>query len=221
MRHLTLILLLSNACILVPAQITAAKLIRHFTFDNDLVEAVNGNPPTQTIGTPKLVNGIEGQAIQLDGNSALVYDDYYELTLKEFTLSAWVYVENTEQAGNIAGRGTDIYWIFFNHGEIKSGFYDGKFQECYSGVYLQPKNWYFLAITYDGKTLRAYINDHLDTIKQVESAPRRLDEPFIIGAEGISPPRYFFEGMIDEVRLYDSALNRQELLNLYQKHSDD
>lgn len=193
----------------------STKLIRHFTFNEGFTETVYANEPTRIIGNPKQTSGISGQGLELDGNSALAYDDYFDLHLKQFTLSAWVKPKIKSHVGSIAGKGSDIYWIFYNHREIKSGFYDDKFHECCSGIYLEPDQWYFLAITYDGKTLRAYINHHLDSIKQVESKPRKFEGPFIIGAEGIDPSRYFFNGTIDEVRLYDGALSTKDLQKLY------
>jgi len=222
MKRINYTLIFSTVCIVLSLQALHAestKLIRHFTFDEGFAESVYGNEATRIIGNPTLTSGISGQGVELDGNSALAYDDYFDLHLEQFTLTAWVKPKIKNHAGNIAGKGSDIYWIFYNHGEIKSGFYDHKFHECYSGLYLEPDQWYFLAITYDGKTLRGYINHHLDSIKQVQSKPRKFEGPFIIGAEGVDPSRYFFNGTTDEVRLYDGPLSTSDLLKLYKKHS--
>lgn len=193
------------------------ELIRYVSFDGNFTEAMTGNDPAEIVGEPKLTDGISGQALELDGSSALIYDDYFDLNLDTFTLTAWVYPHEDAPSGNIVGKGADIYWLFLNHGEVKAGFYDDQFNEALSTTYLKKDRWYFLAVTYDGKILRLYVDHHLHWIVKIRSAPRRLKGPFIIGAEAQSPLRDFLNASIDEVRLYNGALDKSSIHLLYQR----
>ena len=194
--------------------------LRYFTFDEGFTESMNGYKPEKVIGNPSFVAGISGQALQLDGKSALIYDSSVDLNLEQFTLTSWLYFDDKKQSGSIVGKGDDSYWIFFNFGEIKSGFLDAKYHECRSGIYLQPQQWYFLSVTYDGVTLRSYVNDHLDSIKIVSSAPRKVKGALMIGAEGNTPPNHYFRGIIDEVRIYNESLSTAEIRSLYKLNSE-
>ena len=84
-----------------------------------------------------------------------------------------------------------------------------------SGVY-NKNNWTFICATYDGNYARLYINGNL-TIKdngygfgEIYYQPGGL----AIGREGDHSSNYF-EGIIDEVRLYNCALTENEISILY------
>lgn len=195
-----------------------AKLIRHFNFDEGFLESVYSNEPSEIVGSPTLIDGISGQAVRLDGQSALIYDDYFDLNVTTYTLTAWVNPDLQEQRALIVNRGTNNYWILFNQGEVRSGFYDKDRQEIYSATYLQPGTWYFIAVTYDGQAIRMYIDQHLHWMKKVEGRPRQIEEPFVIGAQPANKEiGNFFRGTIDEVRLYDGALSQAEVFELFKQ----
>lgn len=194
------------------------KLIRHYTFDSGFTESVYANGPVEIVGAPKLVDGISGQAVHLDGQSALIYDDYFDLNVTTYSLTAWVKPDVQEQLAVIVNRGLNNYWIFFNHGEIKAGFFDKDYQEIYSATYLQPGTWYFVAVTYDGQVIRLYIDHHLHWMKKTGGRPRQIEEPLVIGAQPTKSLGHFFKGTIDEVRLYDGALSQSEVLKLFEQY---
>ncbi|MEM1221480.1 MAG: LamG domain-containing protein [Verrucomicrobiota bacterium] len=205
-------------CVVTFTYAERPTLIRHFTFDDGFSESVYRNEPVEIVGNPGTVEGVSGEAVHLDGQSALVYDDYFDLNVEQFTFTAWVRLDEQEGLYAVVNKGVDAYWIFVNHGEVKGGFYDKKFYEAISGTYLQPGKWYFTAITYDGEMLRLFVDQHLHWIKKIEGKPRSVDGPLVIGAEPNQPHSYFFRGAIDEVRLYDGAISKAEMLKLYQEH---
>lgn len=192
------------------------KLIRYFSFDNNFLESVYGNEPTELIGTPELREGIVGQALFLNGSSALAYDDYFDLSLKQFTITAWIYSQTAPPNGMIASKGADSYWMFLNNGEVRAGFYNESYHEGYSGIYLKPDNWYFVAVSYDGTTVRVFVNNHLQWIKKDKSSLQHIDKPFYIGALNRRGIDDYYTGKIDEVRLYNGALSKAAILQLYQ-----
>ena len=63
---------------------------------------------------------------------------------------------------------------------------------------LKPKTWYHVARTFDGKALVFYKNGKLAGAKDN-----------LIGAHPI--PNNFFQGMIDDVAIFDGALLAEEI----------
>jgi len=79
---------------------------------------------------------------------------------------------------------------------------------------LTTNQWYHLAITYDGATLRFYLNGQLDANQaSVELHFGVVDEPLTIGADLPGGDEYF-NGTIREARLYGRALSGAEINTL-------
>ncbi len=88
-----------------------------------------------------------------------------------------------------------------------------------SSVALGADVWTHVAMTFDGTNLKLYINGNLDNTviseipnDKIKSNTKKL----IIGALSYNVPNYqLFKGAIDEVRIYDRALNDTEINELY------
>jgi hypothetical protein len=80
-----------------------------------------------------------------------------------------------------------------------------------------------LALTYDGRAVRSYVNGELDTSTPVEPAFRKVHDwpntKFVIGSAATTPcidwGDQYFDGLIDEVRVYSRALSTQNIRRLY------
>jgi concanavalin A-like lectin/glucanase superfamily protein len=69
--------------------------------------------------------------------------------------------------------------------------------------------WTHLALTYDGATLRLYVNGTQAASRAESSALQSVANPLWIG--GNSPYGEYFQGLIDEVRVYNRALAVSEI----------
>ncbi len=69
--------------------------------------------------------------------------------------------------------------------------------------------WTHLATTYDGTTLRLYVNATLVSSRAATGSILGTKKPLWIG--GNHPYGEYFQGVIDEVRVYDLALSPSEL----------
>jgi hypothetical protein len=81
---------------------------------------------------------------------------------------------------------------------------------------VQSNTWYHLAETYDGTTLKLYVNGSLDTQLAVTGPIITTTQPVRIGG-GSAPGTllYSFNGMIDEPSIYDRALSQAEIQAIY------
>ncbi|MGD0709588.1 MAG: LamG-like jellyroll fold domain-containing protein, partial [Bacteroidales bacterium] len=74
-------------------------------------------------------------------------------------------------------------------------------------------NWYFLACTYDGSYLNFYVNNNLIESKSVTGQINSYNTPLYFGGDptfsGYAP------GEIDDISIYNRALNTSEIAALY------
>ena len=79
-----------------------------------------------------------------------------------------------------------------------------------SGPTANPVNaWTHVALTYDGATLRLFVNGTQVASRATTGAIQTTDNPLWIG--GNSPYGEYFTGLIDEVRVYNRALTQAEI----------
>jgi hypothetical protein len=80
-----------------------------------------------------------------------------------------------------------------------------------SGVTLQSGNWYHLSATYDGTTLKLFINgeEKASTVRSISSPGGYTYLGRFMGGN------HFYGGLIDEVAIWDRALTLDEINNHY------
>jgi len=72
--------------------------------------------------------------------------------------------------------------------------------------------WTYVAATFDGSAAILYINGEFEKADYTISGTiRDNDRPVLIGASEFWTPR-FFDGIIDEVRIYNRSLTAEEIL---------
>src|SRR5262249_43959899 len=69
--------------------------------------------------------------------------------------------------------------------------------------------WSFLALTYDGRRMRLYVNARLVATRTVRGPLSTGRGPLRFGGNAVWSE--FFKGRLDELRLYDRALTAAEL----------
>lgn len=139
-----------------------------------------------------------------------------DLDLTEgFTLEAWI--RPTGSYGPLftdrfkSSTGYELYWEEWEEGNLVGGVvFDGGEEEAYvSAENETPANsWSYVALTSDGEELSLYVNGEL-----IESTPA-VDPPSTendLEIAGRSFYKEYFNGLIDNVRVYGRALNGAEL----------
>jgi hypothetical protein len=79
---------------------------------------------------------------------------------------------------------------------------------------IDSATWYHLAMTYDGFTMKSYVNGINDGSKVVTSKIRGSNTPLRIGLYEPTTAPARFPGQIDEVRIYSRALSEVEIATL-------
>ncbi|MBU0506332.1 peptidoglycan DD-metalloendopeptidase family protein [bacterium] len=170
-----------------------------------------------TIANATVVTGYTGYGLEFDGVSSFI-----ELgntsTLdadNELTLEAWVYPTNSSSSSyqRIIQRSASIWglyvqngWIIFYTDTTDSG---GVWQYC--RWWIQQDQWTHVAGVYDGNNMYIYRNGELkDTCVQTGALDTTYRDMYI-GANDNTPTQVF-EGIIDDVKVYRSALSGEEII---------
>ena len=165
-------------------------------------------------------SGAYGKALSFNGSDAVVtVDDSASLHLKRaMTLEAWV--KPSTVGGDwrdVVYKGNDAYYLEASSQAdglpMGGGSFNGAGGEgqVLGDDWLPTGAWSYLAVTYDGSMLRLYVDG-----KEVASKPQSgmlvaSRDPLQIGGDHIFGQ--YFDGTIDEVRVYDVALAPDAIQN--------
>ena len=87
------------------------------------------------------------------------------------------------------------------------------------GPSLSTDTWYFAAVTYDGETLKIYLNAiEEDSNSNPSGNLAHRSTKIHIGKAYDTANTELFEGIIDEVCIFNRALTQEEISDLYNNH---
>ncbi len=170
--------------------------------------------------------GRVGQAFAFDGISALVsVPDSPSLNPTDgLTLEARIRVSEFSENDSVAIAGKDDpysprqymlgignvsgEWVFRAHVGVPTGYHF-----CNGATALQKTTWYHVAMTYDGSVLKLFVNGRLDGSLAVSGPIVVTGHPLLVGGHASGP--WNFNGLVDELRLYNRALSSREILARY------
>ena len=201
-----------------------AEIVSHWTFDEGAGNTAYDSASDQhgTINGATWSEGIIGNCLSFDGNYDYVRisdSDTLDIT-SNLSIAMWIKTSGPE------GDGTQH--LFSNQRSISPhdgfsfkitsfGDYDGhlRFSSQESNLYSNRSaatgDWCHVAVTLSGGMARIYIDGQLDNSGYVGSH-RINDLDQVIGAT--YTPWYFFNGKIDDLRIYNHALSEQEITSI-------
>ena len=201
-------------------------LVAHWKFDGNTNDSAGTNNGS-LVGGPTFTTGKVSQALSFDG-----VDDYVEVPYQasiapqQLTFSTWVKANsfaNTDWNSAIGNQGRHEWSDgYYGLAVDTSGLViallnigDGSTNAFYlsSPSALSTGAWHHLAMTYENSTLRLYVNGSEVNNRTIGRIRTQSNLPLRIGQRGDAG--YFFNGQIDDVRIYNRALSAQEVLDIY------
>lgn len=164
---------------------------------------------------PQWVDGKYGKALQFDGS-----DDYVDcgndssLNLdNEVTVEAWVKPIAVPSSGEGLASKADLSYglTYYVNGQVYFYTYSGSH---FSTTSLPTGEWSHVVGTYDGTTRRLYVNGVLKDEDNDPGLSLSSSAKFKIGYYS-----GYFNGLIDEVRIYNRALSEAEIKAIYQNNT--
>jgi uncharacterized repeat protein (TIGR01451 family) len=202
-------------------------LVGHFKMDEGsgtrLRDLSGFGNDADLVGNPGWTPGVKQLALDLDGSTHAVIADQAQLDVTSgLTLSAWIQpLAQTEQyLVNRAGAGVDGYtfglssyasatpgavFLRFNQATFGDAFLLNSLSQYPTGAY----TWMHVAATYDGTTMRMYINgvEENAIVGPASIAANAIDLGIGANADGTNP----FSGTLDDLKIYSRALSAAEI----------
>jgi chitodextrinase len=174
-----------------------------------------GNTGTVS-NTTWTTSGKYGSALVFNGTSARVtipHSASLALTTG-MTLEAWVYPTNVSAAWrDVIMKGSDEYYLeaSSSQGPPATGGKPNIGGSLIGSAALPANTWSHLAGTYDGTTLRLYVNGVQVASRAQTGSIATTTNPLQIGGDSFFGQ--YFQGTIDEVRIYNRVLTSTEIQN--------
>ncbi len=212
-----------------------SNLVAYYNFDQisgtttlpDLAGGDNNGTLTNMTGSEWAASGavVIPPGNTLDFNGANQYVDCGTgINPSVFTIESWVKL-NTLSDGVIASKiNSDLGYYYQNFelrttasGNINFMVPDGSsWLSVTSAATIIAGIWYHIAGTYDGTTAKIYINGVQDSntlSNSTYASTDNADTNFTIGTRSLGSSSLFFNGQIDEVRLWNIARTQTDIQN--------
>jgi hypothetical protein len=204
------------------------KLVARYGFDenyNDLSEFKNDGTLTGSSDSVSFTWGALGKAAKFTGNSLLEVKDNDSLDIdKAFTISSWILKDKVEfnpiiykYGSSLGSNPEDSCYSLVDQGPVWMNTSD--ISENNKGVYnlgtekvVQGGIWYFYTATFDGKTVRTYINGDVRRTLDFPGIVSHSTGPLYIAGDMKSR---FLKGQLDDLRISNYALTSDEVKSLY------
>jgi len=184
-----------------------------------LIFSQSGNVLDGNMHNAVWVDGLTGEAIAFNGvNSYVLVPNSADFKLTtQVSMEAWVYAGDQKTAkimekGDWDGQGIgQDKWQGWQADIVTAG--GTKYSIDWGLGRPDLNTWYHVAYTYDGATLRLYVNGVEVNSKAASGSLKVNSRPISIGSDGGT--QKFFNGTIDQARIYDAALTADQILAHY------
>lgn len=207
-------------------------LVAHWKFDGDLKDSSQYNNDGVAIGGKQgvtFVDGVLNSGVRLDGKSYIEVKDSDSLDLMNaFTFSFWVYKEDMRKKDMMDGGVPYIIKNNEEYADFPYGVYEWRdltpgitfcdedgADDIHSEKQVDIQKWTLITATYDGKTMKIYQNKQLVKSELKNVALIRSSQPLYIGFGHFMTFDNFFKGILDDMRIYNTALTYSDIEELY------
>jgi hypothetical protein len=235
MKNLLLLLLSFLLNLPIFAQSTEG-LVAHYPLDGNALDMSGNNFSGTIYGASVATNrfNISGMATSFDGiNDWIEIADNSLLRLNgDFTISCWIKVDvlSNPTAYSIVSKRTSIasdgYFIAlngFDHAPLEPGTVNfnasgGSDPSALSDMGITLGEWINILYEFDEQSgiCNGYYNNELVVSSEINTLNENTTATFKIGKDGQSVNDFYFDGLIDDIRIYNRVLTeeeRDEILN--------
>ena len=198
-----------------PAEPDPANLLGHYSFDGHVNDSSGNSLNGEEMGGPTYTDGLDGQAIQLDG-----IDDYVNIVADipedGGTISFWIKTTNPDCGlysivQNLLGGGGNDRNIYITEGHIAARIWSDEVIVG-AGLDIADGQWHHVVHTFGAAAGGQHL--YVDGLRQASGSKGQSDfdwqERIHIGwtSDAGNP---FMDGMIDNARIYGTPLSPAEI----------
>jgi serine/threonine protein kinase len=184
----------------------------------------NGNDGTVT-GSPQWqpsAGRIGGALLLRNGSVQIGRESLFDVT-EAVTISAWTRIDILDKWWQSLVTKGDTAWRLHRSGDADCLEFTCNGPQSSSGGAASAKGnraiadgrWHHIVATYDGSRIALYCDGQLDASSPAWGRLQTNDQPVCIGDNAEQPGRYW-NGWIDDVRIYSYALSEAEIAALYE-----
>ena len=201
-------------------------LVGYWNFDEgkgDIVKDLSGNGNDGTIHGAVATAGKIGQALSFDGvNDYVTVGNIASLNFAgDFTIEAWIYpkglggYQTIAGKQNIAGSSKKEYGFYTSVNSLYFVANDGSGDDgkVEANITISNNKMYHIVGVRDNNVIKMFVNGVQQDDTALTSGSVGDDYPFRIGTRATLT--LFFNGIIDEVKVYNRALSAQEIKHFY------
>ncbi|MBN1308871.1 MAG: LEPR-XLL domain-containing protein, partial [Chitinispirillaceae bacterium] len=214
---------ITNTSIPVPSGAVA-----WWKMDNNLNDSIESNNPS-TSNSVSFVDGKVSQGLVLGIGGYVDIPHSATLNNQQFTIEAWVRPDgagpNNDQAGNVIITNNSelntvaasLLWSALTK-KFRSVYGSASSENLYSINQFFEGQFYHVAESYDGSTFKLFVNGNLEA-QAIVTKSVIYGSMWTIGSNspagrGVGYPRTW-NGIIDEVTVYNRALDQSEIQSIY------
>ena len=210
------------------ANVAEDGLVAYWPFDEgkgkEAIDVTGNGHDGEFNGKPEWVEGKFGTALEFNGvdDHVIVADDPAFAIEENITLMAW-FSPNDDLTGHRLMSKNNSIFVIFDFGNADSIDFLVKPNNTFAQSTTtdwKVGEWYHFAGTFDGKTMKVYINGELegDAANDVPIAPSGLE--LWIGGDDLGNATDHFPGKIDEVRFYEKTLSEDDIQKVMETPQD-
>ncbi|KIM04862.1 MAG: hypothetical protein KU29_10130, partial [Sulfurovum sp. FS06-10] len=113
--------------------------------------------------------------------------------------------------GLMFSLGDNKLWRFYHNGASSDN------TDYQSKNITTINNWFFVTATYNNSVSKIYINDMLVSSNNTNGAIESNSDDIFLAKSGGNWFPYFFNGEVDDLRIYNRALDESEIKELYNR----
>jgi hypothetical protein len=200
-----------------------AGLVGWWKFDEtegSIAKDSSGNNHNGTlVGNAKWAQGKIGGAVELDGTSGFVQivdKSAFNIT-GQITITCWANLRSvpTEYSALVT-KGDNSWRLSTTPGQRKFHASVNDWQQLMvdGSTEVAADEWHHVATVYNGEEMRIYVDGRLDAAKPWKGGIAVNDFDVLIGENAEQKGR-FFDGLIDDARIYNYALKESDIMALY------
>jgi hypothetical protein len=147
-------------------------------------------------------------------------------SLTNWTVSVWHYWDGTNTSlspcivtelwpNTTNNLNYNIGSLNDNNPNLQAGFFDGAWRTTPTGYSLSANNWYNIVGTYDGSTIKLFVNNSLVQSTSYVGTPISGSDGIILMRRWDNPPGGFWGGYLSTLNIYDKALTDVQIGSMW------
>lgn len=220
-KFTVLVLIIGITTVIANAADVTSDLVGHWPLDGNAKDNIGGKDGKLVGGADWVDNGWIKGGVELDGSNGHVEISGFKLVTDSITFVAWLNGwKGTDWTGIVVSRGTSETWMGFGPNDTLTYVWNNNAQNTWDwkgGPSIPKEEWAMAAVAIEPTKATSYIYSDADGLKHgVNDIPHIVEtvDKLKFGWDECCGADRHFDGIIDEVMIYDRTLTEDDILKL-------